>query len=282
MPLYGAIEAGGTKFVCGVGTGPEDLVRTTFPTTTPDETLGRVVSFFQGQPKVAAIGIACFGPVDLDPNSPTWGHITNTPKPGWAGSDVADRIQKALCVPVEFDLDVNAAAFAEYQWGAGRGIGDVIYVTVGTGIGAGILASGRQVRGLVHPEMGHMRIPHDCAADPFPGACPFHGDCLEGLACGPALERRWGKKAEELPPDHPAWKLEAHYLALAAINLVCMLSPRLILLGGGVMQNAALFPLIRAEVATLMNGYVALPEIAPPQLGNDSGILGGIALAQQA
>jgi fructokinase len=281
MPFFGGIEAGGTKFVCGVASTPEDLQRIVFPTTTPDETLCRAIAFFRQQAAVEAIGIASFGPVDLDLDSPAYGYITSTPKAGWAHFNIVGAVRDAFNVPVGFDTDVNAAALAESRWGAARGIDDVVYITVGTGIGGGALASGRLVHGLVHPEMGHMRIAHDLAADPFPGVCPFHGDCLEGLASGPSMEQRWGRKAEELPTDHPAWALEARYLALGAANLICTLSPRRILMGGGVMQNLDLFPMIRAHVRELLNGYVALPEISPPLLGNDTGVLGAIALAER-
>jgi fructokinase len=281
MAYFGGIEAGGTKFVCGVASGPEDLRRITFPTTTPDETLCRAIAFFRQQTAIEALGIASFGPVDLDRDSPAYGHITSTPKAGWAHFNIVGAMRDALNVPVGFDTDVNAAALAESRWGAARGIDDVVYITVGTGIGGGALAGGRLVHGLVHPEMGHMRIAHDLAADPFPGVCPFHGDCLEGLASGPSIEQRWGRKAEELPPDHPAWVIEARYLALGAANLVCTLSPRRILMGGGVMQNLDLFPMIRAHVRELLNGYVAPPEISPPMLGNDTGVLGAIALAER-
>jgi fructokinase len=281
MPYFGGIEAGGTKFVCGVASGPEDLRRITFPTTTPDETLCRAIGFIRQQAPVEAIGIASFGPVDLDHDSPAFGHITSTPKVGWANFNIVGAVWDAFHLPVGFDTDVNASALAESRWGAARGIDDVVYLTVGTGIGGGALAGGRLVHGLVHPEMGHMRIPHDRAADPFPGVCPFHGDCLEGLASGPSIEQRWGRKAEALPPDHPAWALEARYLALGAANLVCTLSPRRILIGGGVMQNLDLFPMIRAHVREFLNGYVTQPEISPPLLGNDTGVLGAIALAER-
>ena len=209
----------------------------------------------------AAAGVASFGPVDLDPASPRYGHITSTPKPGWAQTDIAGPIRKALGVPVGFDTDVNAAALAEWRWGSAQGIDTFIYLTVGTGIGGGGLVNGRLMHGLVHPEMGHVRIPHDVVADPFAGACPFHRDCLEGLASGPAMQARWGRPAEELPDGHPAWMLQAHYLALALANFVCTLSPRRIILGGGVMDRGILFPLVRARLQALLNDYVQAPEI---------------------
>jgi fructokinase len=290
--LYGGIEGGGTKFVCAIGSGPDtvqDEVR--FPTTTPDETIGQAIDFFQAQDAaLAAIGIASFGPVDLDPTSPTYGFITSTPKPGWENTDFAGTIQRALGLPVAFDTDVNGAAHGEYCWGAAQGLDTFIYLTIGTGIGGGGMAGGRRMHGLVHPEMGHIFLPHDRKADPFAGICPFHGDCLEGLASGPALQVRWGQPAETLPPDHPAWRLQAHYLALALANLICTLSPQRIILGGGVMKAPSLFPLIRAGVQEQLNGYVQAPQIVdrienyivPPTLGGRAGVLGAIALAASA
>ena len=285
--LYGGIEAGGTKFVCAVGSSPDDLCETRFPTTTPDETIQRAIAFFREQPRVAAIGIASFGPIDLHPDSPTFGYITTTPKPGWANADLAGAIRRALAVPVGFDTDVNAAALGEHRWGAAQGLSSFIYLTIGTGIGGGGLASGKLLHGMIHPEMGHIRLPHDFARDPFPGSCPFHGDCLEGLASGPALEKRWGVRAETLSADHPAWELQAHYLALALVNYICILSPQRIVMGGGVMEQRQLFPLIRREVQQLLNGYVQSPSIVenidayivPPGLGKRAGVLGALALA---
>jgi fructokinase len=289
--LYGGIEAGGTKFVCAVGTGPDDLrAETRFPTTTPVETIGRAITFFQEQRlPLAAIGIAAFGPVDPNPASPTFGYITSTPKPGWAHTDFAGAIRQALGLPVGFDTDVNVAALGEHRWGAAQGLDTFIYLTFGTGIGGGGLVNGQLMHGLVHPEMGHIRIPHDWTADPFAGVCPYHGDCLEGLATGPALEQRWSQPAETLPADHPAWTLEAHYLALALTNFICTLSPQRIVLGGGVMEQRHLFPLVRQKVRQLLNGYVQAPEIleeidtyiVPPILGKRAGVLGAIALARQ-
>lgn len=291
--LYGGIEAGGTKFVCGVGTGPDDLrAETRFATTTPDATLGRAIEFLRRQQelhgRLAAVGIGCFGPLDLDRGSPAWGTITSTPKPGWRGADVAGTVGRALGVPVAFDTDVNGAALGEQLWGAARGLDSCVYVTVGTGIGGGGIAGGRLLHGLVHPEMGHMLVPHDLAADPFPGCCPFHGDCLEGLASGPAIEKRWGRAAEELAEDHPAWELEAGYLAAMAMNLVTVLSPRRIILGGGVMQQRQLFAAVRRGLQELLAGYVESPAIVadvdsfvvPPALGARAGLLGALALAR--
>ncbi|UCH50477.1 MAG: ROK family protein [Chloroflexota bacterium] len=291
--LYGGIEAGGTKFVCAVGSGPDDLrAEVRFRTTTPVETINRAIAFFQQEQRrqiLAAIGIASFGPVDPDPTSPTFGYITSTPKPGWAQSDFAGTVKGALAVPVSLDTDVNAAALGEHRWGAARGVDSFIYLTIGTGIGGGGMINGELMHGLIHPEMGHIRVPHDWQADPYPGHCPFHGDCLEGLASGPALEKRWGQPPETLPSDHAAWNLEAHYLALAIANIICTLSPRRIVIGGGVMEQLKLLPLVRRKVRELLNSYVQAPEIlqkiddyiVPPGLGRRAGILGAIALAHR-
>jgi fructokinase len=289
--VLGAIEAGGTKFICGIGTGPDDLRTAQFPTSTPDITLAAVIEFFRREgDHFDAVGIGSFGPVDLDPSSPNYGRITSTPKVGWQDFDLAGTVQRALDAPVNFDTDVNAAILGEARWGAARGLDDAIYLTIGTGIGGGVLAHGRLVHGLLHPEIGHLRLPHDKARDPFDGICPYHGDCFEGLACGPALQARWKQPALTLPPDHPAWELEAHYLALALMNLTVTLSPRRIILGGGVMQQPQLFELLRKEFARLMNGYIRREEvlhqldsfIQPPGLGNQAGVLGALVLAEQA
>lgn len=290
----GGIEAGGTKFVCAVGSGPNDIrAEARFPTTTPDETIGRAVAFFREQAlkygTPAAIGIASFGPLDPNPASPTFGYITSTPKPHWANVDLAGAIRSNLDVPVGFDTDVNIAGLGEWQWGAAQGLSNFIYLTIGTGIGGGVLIDGKPIHGLVHPELGHIPLPHDWVVDPYKGRCPFHGDCLEGMAAGPAIGERWGKPAVELPSDHPAWELEAHYLALALQAFICTLSPERIILGGGVMEQPQLFPLVRRKVREYLNDYVQSPAITrdsegyivPPGLGNRAGVLGAFALAQQ-
>lgn len=290
--LFGGIEAGGTKFACAVGTGPDDLRgETRFATTTPAETIGRAVEFFRSavtDAPLAAIGIASFGPIDLDPASATWGHITSTPKLAWIGADLAGPIGRELGVPVAFDTDVNGAALGEHRWGAAHGLDTFVYLTIGTGIGGGAMVEGRLLHGLVHPEMGHMLIARR-EDDDFAGRCPYHGACLEGLASGPAIEERWGRPAEALPADHPAWDLEAQYLALGIANLICTVSPQRVILGGGVMGQARLYPLVRAKLRELLGGYVQTPQIledtdrfvVPPALGNRSGVLGAIALAEQ-
>lgn len=278
MRIFGGIEAGGTKFVCAVGTGPRDLqARVEFPTTTPDETLARAAAFFREHGPVAAVGIASFGPVDLKA-----GRITSTPKPGWANTDFAGTMRRALGVPVGFDTDTNGAALGEWRWGAAQGLDTFLYLTVGTGIGGGGMANGRLMHGRMHPEVGHVRVPHDRAADPFAGVCPYHGDCLEGLASGPAMEARWGRRAETLPADHPAWELEACYLALGVVNFICTLSPERVILGGGVMRQAGLLERVGNEVRCLLNGYLDPPAVVAPELGGNAGVLGAIALAEGA
>lgn len=292
--LVGAIEAGGTKFVCAIGTGLSDIRREArFPTTSPEETLDRAVAFFRAWPHaphpLRAVGIGSFGPVDPDPDSPGWGHITSTPKPGWARTDFAGALARRLELPVAFDTDVNAAALGEWRWGAARGLDTFLYLTVGTGIGGGGLVNGELMHGLVHPEMGHVPVPHDRHSDPYPGRCPYHGDCLEGLASGPAIAERWGAPPEELPPDHPAWELEATYLGQALAVYVLVLSPRRIVVGGGVMRQRALYPSLRERVSELLAGYIRHPALAeeleayivPPGLGERAGLLGALALAQR-
>jgi fructokinase len=292
MPLFGGIEGGGTKFVCAVGTGPADLrSETRFPTTTPAETIGQAIDFFKEQARkepLAAIGIASFGPVDPEPSSPTFGYITATPKPSWSHTDFAGTVSHALSLPVGFDTDVNVAGLGEYCWGAAQGLNNFIYLTIGTGLGGGGMVNGQLMHGLIHPEMGHIRLPRH-PDDSYAGACPFHGDCFEGMAAGPALQGRWGVRAETLPVDHQAWEFEAFYLAQALATFICTLSPQRIILGGGVMDQAHLFPMIRRKTQELLNGYVQSPQIleridqyiVPPGLGNRAGVLGAIALAQR-
>jgi fructokinase len=295
IPLYGGLEAGGTKIVCAVGSAPDRLLaETRFATTRPEDNLAEAIAFFEAQQarhgRLAAIGVGSFGPVDPDPTSPGFGFITSTPKPGWANVDVVGPLRRAFNVPVGFDTDVNAAALGEWRWGAAQGLDNFVYLTVGTGIGGGALVNGRAVHGLLHPEMGHSRVPHDRQADPFPGFCTFHGDCLEGLAAGPALELRWGQRGETLPREHPAWALEAHYLAHGLANFVCILSPQRVILGGGVMEQTQLLPLIRAQLPKILNGYIQAPSlldrtdeyVVAPALGGRSGVFGAIVLAELA
>jgi fructokinase len=293
--LYGGIEGGGTKFVCAVGTGPNDIrAEANFKTTTPQETMEQAISFFKQQEgkfgKLASIGFACFGPLDPNPASPTYGHILPTPKPGWSNADVVGILRSAFDIPIAFDTDVNGAALGELQWGKGQGLSTFIYLTVGTGIGGGVYAEGKLLHGLIHPEMGHVPLPHDKTKDPFEGVCPFHGDCFEGLASGIAIEKRWGQRGNSLPPEHPAWDLEAEYISDALAAYSYMLSPQRIIIGGGVGQLPHLLPRIQQRTYKLINGYIKSPVIlehiedyiANPGLGNLSGVLGALALAKQA
>ena len=293
--LLGAIEAGGTKFVCAVGTGPDDIrAEIRFATSEPDETLAQAIEFFREQQqewgRLRAVGIAAFGPVDPDPRSARFGYITSTPKPKWKNTDVAGVVRRALGLPVGFDTDVNGAALGEWRWGAAQELDTFIYLTVGTGIGGGGMYNGQLMHGLLHPEMGHLLIPHDWEADPYAGHCPYHGDCLEGLASGPAIGERWGQPAETLPADHPAWELEANYLAHALVNFILTLSPQRIVIGGGVMKQKQLYPMLHARVPQLLNSYVQSPAImediesyiVPPGLGGKAGVLGAMVLGEQA
>jgi fructokinase len=252
--------------------------------------LEKVVDFFKGHEPFAGMGIGTFGPCDVNPGSPTYGRILNTPKMGWANVNILGIFRQTLAVPIGFDTDVNVAALGESKWGAGQGLGMVLYLTVGTGVGGGGVMNGQMMHGMIHPEMGHIRLPWIADTDKFAGICPYHGNCLEGLASGPALEARWGMPAAEIPSDHPAWEIEARYLALAVCNYICILSPHRIIMGGGVMRQNGLFPLIRAEVKRLLNGYIQSPMIlerideyiVPPGLADRAGVLGAIALAQHA
>jgi fructokinase len=291
MTVYGGIETGGSKWECAVGTGPDDIrASETIPTTTPAETIGRAVAFLERAGPVDAIGIGSFGPIDRNRSSATWGYVTTTPKPGWAYTDVGQEIRRRLGVPVAFDTDVNAAALGEHRWGAAQGLETFCYVTVGTGIGGGGMAGGKLLGGLVHPEFGHVRIPHDRELDPFPGMCPYHGDCLEGLASGRAIEARWGRRAVDLAGERRVWELEARYLALGLVSAICVLSPERIVIGGGVTNEPTLLPLVQREVTQLLNGYLdnaAVNEhistyVTRPALGTRAGVLGAIALAASA
>jgi len=287
--LYGAIEAGGTKFVCAVGSSPKDLTEVRFATTSPSETLAKAIAFFdtyRGQ--LAGLGVGSFGPIDLNRDSPRYGYITSTPKPGWSDTDVVGKLNKALEIPVAFDTDVNTAALAEGRWGAGVGLTDFIYLTIGTGIGGGVICNGKVVHGMMHPELGHSFLAKR-VEDTYRGRCPFHGDaCFEGLAAGPAIEERWQKAGIELGADHPAWELQAHYVAQALVNFICTLSPQKIILGGGVMDQLHLLSRVRAKTHRLLNGYIQaeplLSEIesyiVAPSLGNQAGVLGGLVLAE--
>jgi len=290
--LFGGIEAGGTKFVCMVGSGPKHIEsRVRINTTSPGETLKNVIDFFRPYTKekmVKAIGIGCFGPLDLNPDSKSNGYITSTPKPGWRNTDVAGILRRELKVNITMDTDVNAAALGEFNWGASKGNDPSLYLTIGTGIGGGYINKGKPLMGLLTPEMGHIHVPHDFNLDPFPGSCPFHKDCFEGLASGPAILSRFNVRGETISDDHPFWEIESAYIASALVDYILILSPRIIILGGGIMQRPILFPIIKRKVQEFLNGYVQSPillenidtYIVPPGLGNQSGVLGALALAQ--
>jgi fructokinase len=286
----GGIEAGGTRWTCAIGDAEgeiEDLEE--FPTMTPDETIGRAVAFFEQRGGVDGLGVGAFGPVDLDRTSPTWGRVTTTPKPGWADVDVGPALAAALEVPLGLDTDVGAAGIGEFAWGAGRDLELFCYVTVGTGIGAAVLTDGRPLHGLMHPEFGHMRVPRDRRRDPFAGACPFHGDCLEGLASGAALRARWGIRPED-ERDEEAWRLEADYLAIGLLNLAYAVSPQRLIVGGGVASRPGLLELVRDAVRELAGGYAGVPAtadgiesfIVAPGLDARSGVRGALLLAAEA
>ena len=284
--ILGSIEAGGTKFVCAVG--DENGVikeRASFPTTTPEETMNTVINFFKNK-NIEAVGIGCFEPICLDKKSKEYGSITTTPKLLWQNYNIVKKFKENFDIPIGFDTDVNAAALGEFTWGAAKDLNSCFYMTVGTGIGAGIIVEGNIIHGLLHPEAGHMMICHE-ERDLFEGCCPFHKNCLEGMASGPSIEKRWGKKAYELEPEHIAWDIEAHYLSVALMDAILMISPEKIILGGGVMKQSHLFPLIRKKVLERLNGYIKVPEILEninsyivyPELGDNAGICGGLALA---
>lgn len=286
--LIGAIEAGGTKFVLGIGNeNGEILERLSIPTELPEITMPKVIKFFK-EKKIEVLGIGSFGPIDPKLDSPTYGYITTTPKIGWANYNFIGELKKYFDVPVAFDTDVNGAALGELRWGGAQGLKSAIYITVGTGIGAGAVVEGNMIHGLLHPEMGHIKVQRH-KNDSFEGNCTYHKDCLEGMAAGPAIEKRWGKKGHELSKDHEAWEMEAFYLAQALVNFILIISPEKIIMGGGVMKQEQLFPLIRKEVQKLLNGYIDKKEILenidnyiiPPTLGDNAGLCGSIALGLQ-
>lgn len=279
---WGGVEGGGTKFVCAVGSSPDDLTASaTIPTTSADETLAQVAGFFADE-AIDALGVATFGPLDLDPGSPTFGHVVATPKEAWSGANVAGTLAAALEVPVAIDTDVNGAAIGEGRWGAAEGLDTFLYVTVGTGIGGGGVINGAPMHGEGHPEMGHMRIPRH-PDDRYPGRCPYHGDCLEGLAAGPAIAERWGRPGEELGGDEAVVALEAFYLGTAMANLALIVAPQRIIVGGGVMGLPGLLDATRAAMTETLAGYITVAAndvLVSPALGSRSGVLGGIAMAE--
>ena len=281
-PLFGGIEAGGTKIVLGVGTGPDDLRATArISTTTPTETLSAAIAWLRAQPPLAALGIASFGPVELDPASPRWGYVTATTKPGWSDTDIAGVFARALDLPVGFDTDVNGAALGEYRWGAAQGCDVAVYLTVGTGIGGGAMIGGRPLHGRGHPEMGHVRPARHPDDTGFAGVCPFHGDCFEGLVSGPAIRARWGASLSELGADHPAHAITAWYLGQLCVTVQAMLAPERIILGGGVLATPGLLARVRDAAAAAGSGYFGTgAAIVAPGLGDRAGLLGALALAE--
>ncbi len=284
--IIGAIEAGGTKFVCGIGDEDGNIIhRISFPTTTPEETLNKAIEYFKDK-DIEALGVGSFGPIDLNKSSKTYGYITKTPKVGWNNTGIVGVLKKSFNIPIAFDTDVNGAALGELMWGGAKGLKSSLYITVGTGIGAGAVVDGEMVHGLLHPEMGHIYVRRH-PEDNYSGKCIYHGDCLEGLAAGPAIEARWNIKGSELPVDHKAWDMEAYYLAQALVNFILILSPEKIILGGGVMKQSQLFPKIRKNVLELLSDYVQKDEILKdidnyiiyPALGDNAGLCGALALA---
>ena len=289
MPLYGALEAGGTKMVCAVGDEQGNILeRISLPTRTPEETMPEMLDFFRGK-DLTALGIGCFGPVDLDRTSPTYGSILTTPKLAWRNYPIVQRFEEALHIPVGFDTDVNAAALGEATWGCTRGISNSIYITVGTGVGVGVIIDGKPYHGMMHPEAGHIFVALH-PDDPMPqGVCPYHSNCLEGLASGPAIERRWGRKAQALTDRPEVWTLEAYYIAQAICGYIMVLSPQRIILGGGVTHQEQMLPLVREEVHRQLGGYLqgkALDDlstyIVPVSLNDNQGVMGAVKLAMDA
>lgn len=286
--IYGAIEAGGTKMVCAVGTGEGYILeQTTFPTRDPAETIGQLFAFFQDK-RIAALGVGSFGPVDLKTESPTYGQILNTPKLAWRHFDLAGVLQRALMIPIGIDTDVNAACLGEITYGYAQGLKNVVYLTIGTGIGAGIAVNGNLLHGMLHPEAGHILVKTH-PEDSYPGICPYHKGCFEGMASGPAIEERWGAKAAGLQDHTKVWEFESYYIGQALVNYIMVLSPERIILGGGVMKQKQLFPLVRTQVVRLINGYLKTKElndldnyIVSNSLGDNQGILGALEIAKRA
>lgn len=289
-PLVAGIELGGTKAIALMARGREIVASQRVPTTTPDETLGALAGilaqWLEAGEAPEALGIASFGPVGLHRDRADYGHILKTPKPHWSHADIVGRFQPLFAAPVAFHTDVTGAALAEGQWGSAKGLGDYVYITIGTGLGGGIISSGQPVRGDLHPEMGHIRV-RRVAGDRFAGACPFHGDCIEGLASGPAIAARAGRAAGEIAPDDPLWDVVAADLAELMTTLIVTLSPQRIIIGGGVASGQPqLLPRIRKATAERINGYLGncdveslASRITAPALGDDAGPLGAVALA---
>lgn len=286
--LFGGIEGGGTKFNCAVGSGPENIVaETRFATTTPEETIEQACRFFAPYgSQLKGIGFGSFGPVDIDPASATYGFITTTPKPHWGNTNILGMLREKIDLPIALEMDVVVAGLGEAKWGASKNDSHSLYLTIGTGIGGGYIVNGKPLRGLFSLEMGHIRIAHNWELDPFRGTCPYHGDCFEGLAAGPALQARFGQRGEALPDSHPFWEIETEYIAQALATFILTLASQRIIIGGGVMQKDFMFPVVRKKTQEFLNGYINheivlkhMDEyIVPPMLGSRSGVLGAIAL----
>ena len=282
--ILGALEAGGTKMVCAIGNEKgEILEQVSIHTETPDVTVPKLLSFFK-EKRIEALGIACFGPIDLDRNSETYGYITTTPKLTWQNFNMVGTFKEELGVPVGFDTDVNGSVLGEYTWGIAQGLHSCIYITIGTGVGVGVIVDGRLLHGMMHPEGGHILL-HKLPQDTYEGFCPFHKNCMEGLAAGPAIEGRWGQKAFYLMDRAEVWELEAEYIAQALVNYTMLLSPQRIILGGGVMHQTQLLALVREKFKTLINGYIKTKEIEDLEnyivlqsLDDKQGIMGALKL----
>lgn len=288
MKKYGALEAGGTKMVCAVG--QEDgtiLEQVSIPSTTPKETIDKIAEYFSDK-EIVSLGVACFGPVDVNKDSPTYGCILSTPKLLWQNYDILSALKERIDVPMEIDTDVNGSCLGEMTFGCAKGIDSVIYITVGTGIGAGIAVDGKLMHGMLHPEAGHALL-NKHPDDTYKGKCPFHPNCVEGLCSGPAIGERWGAEPYTLADRDDVWELEAYYLAQAIVDYICILSPKKIILGGGVMHQLQLFPKVRQKTLEMLNGYIATKEledidnyIVPASLNDNQGIMGAIELAKWA
>ncbi len=288
MKIYGALEAGGTKMVCATGLADGKILdQVSIPTTTPEETVDKIADYFKDK-SIVALGVATFGPVDVKKNSPTYGMILNTPKIAWQNYDLLAALKKKIPVPMEMDTDVNGSCLGELTFGCAKGLDSVIYITIGTGVGVGIAINGQLLHGMLHPEAGHILL-NKHPDDHYAGKCPFHPNCMEGLCSGPAIEERFGDKAFNLSERQDVWELEAYYIAQALVNFICTLSPRKIILGGGVMHQEQLFPLIRKKTKEMLNGYIETAElddidhyIVPASLHDDQGIMGALQLAKWA
>lgn len=289
MKLFGALEAGGTKMVCAIGDENGNILeQISLPTRTPAETMPEMISFFQGK-NICALGIGCFGPIDLKEDSPTYGYITSTPKLAWRDYPIVLEFSKALGVPVGFDTDVNGSALGEATWGCTRDVANSIYITIGTGVGVGVIIDHKPYHGMMHPEGGHILLSPRLDDPMQEGVCPYHKNCFEGLAAGPSLEKRWGVKGVELANRDEVWELEAYYIGYAICNYIMTLSPERIVLGGGVMHQTQLFPLIRANVEKLLGGYIKCEGISNldeyivgASLNDNQGIMGAVKLAMNA